>query len=272
MFATLDLARQLDAAEGMAGARFIEARRQSAGSRAGWTEIGGAIALFDGPDSPVTQAFAVGLFQGATPAVLDRLEEFFQSRGADPAYDLCPLAGVSVAQSLAARGFVPVEHASVLYLRPSDLPVPCRPAAVTVRPIERGEETVWAGVAAQGWRDVVDLPEMTSLMATVAARDGAHCFLAEADRVPVAAAALFVYDGVAVLAGASTLPQARRRGAQAALLRARLEFAAHAGCTLAMMCAEPGSASQRNAERGGFRIAYTRTKWRLNRGATLKAG
>jgi len=28
-----------------------------------------------------------------------------------------------------------------------------------------------------------------------------------------------------------------------------------------MMCAAPGSASQRNAERQGFRIAYTRTKW-----------
>jgi len=35
------------------------------------------------------------------------------------------------------------------------------------------------------------------------------------------------------------------------------------GCDLAVMCAEAGSASQRNAERQGFRIAYTRTKWRL---------
>jgi hypothetical protein len=29
------------------------------------------------------------------------------------------------------------------------------------------------------------------------------------------------------------------------------------------MAAEPGSASQRNAERHGFRIAYTRVKWQL---------
>jgi len=29
------------------------------------------------------------------------------------------------------------------------------------------------------------------------------------------------------------------------------------------MCALPGSGSQRNAERHGFRIAYTRMKWRL---------
>jgi hypothetical protein len=30
-----------------------------------------------------------------------------------------------------------------------------------------------------------------------------------------------------------------------------------------MICALPGSASQRNAEREGFRIAYTRLKWGL---------
>jgi hypothetical protein len=29
------------------------------------------------------------------------------------------------------------------------------------------------------------------------------------------------------------------------------------------MGALPGSGSQRNAERNGFRIAYTRTKWQL---------
>jgi hypothetical protein len=31
-----------------------------------------------------------------------------------------------------------------------------------------------------------------------------------------------------------------------------------------MMVAAAGGESQRNAERKGFRIAYTRTKWQLN--------
>jgi GNAT superfamily N-acetyltransferase len=72
-----------------------------------------------------------------------------------------------------------------------------------------------------------------------------------------------MHDGVAILAGASTVPEFRCRGLQAALLHARLEHAARAGCDLAMMAALPGSGSQRNAERRGFRIAYTRTKWAL---------
>ena len=45
------------------------------------------------------------------------------------------------------------------------------------------------------------------------------------------------------------------------LLEDRLRYAAAQGCTIGMIVTQPGSGSQRNAERHGFRIAYTRTKW-----------
>jgi len=69
------------------------------------------------------------------------------------------------------------------------------------------------------------------------------------------------------LAGASTDPPFRGRGAQNALLAIRLRYAMSLGCDLAMMGALPGSASQRNAERQGFRIAYTRIKWQKRMGS-----
>jgi hypothetical protein len=75
---------------------------------------------------------------------------------------------------------------------------------------------------------------------------------------PLAEASLLT--GVALLAGASTIPEGRRQGAQLALLESRLRYAVEKGCDIAMMCALPGSASQRNAERQGFRVAYTRIK------------
>ena len=83
---------------------------------------------------------------------------------------------------------------------------------------------------------------------------------------PIATGTVCLGEGVALLAGACTVPEARKQGAQLALLEARLRAAAEQGCDLAMMCAAPGSASQRNAERHGFRIAYTRIKWRLPAG------
>ena len=95
----------------------------------------------------------------------------------------------------------------------------------------------------------------------VSAQSESLSFLAELDGKPVATGALIVAGDVALLAGASTVPTARRQGAQLALLEGRLRYAASHGCTVGMMVTEPGSGSQRNAERHGFRIAYTRTKW-----------
>ena len=87
--------------------------------------------------------------------------------------------------------------------------------------------------------------------------------IAELDGKPVAAAGFQIYDDVCILAGASTLPEARRQGAQNALLAARLRFGAENGCRLAIIAALPGSQSQKNAQKNGFNIAYTRTKWQL---------
>jgi GNAT superfamily N-acetyltransferase len=57
------------------------------------------------------------------------------------------------------------------------------------------------------------------------------------------------------------MPIARGRGAQRALLAARLQYARDHGAELAMMVAAPGSASQRNAQRVGFQVVYSRVKW-----------
>ena len=95
---------------------------------------------------------------------------------------------------------------------------------------------------------------------SAARRNGLSLLAEQAGRI-VATASLVFHDGVALMAGASTIPEARRQGAQQSLVEHRLRCAVEHGCDLAMMCAAPGSASQRNAERNGFRIAYTRIKW-----------
>jgi GNAT superfamily N-acetyltransferase len=118
----------------------------------------------------------------------------------------------------------------------------------------------------RGWGEVDGLVEfLRGFSRVVAGAEDAYPFIADIDSVPVASGLLTMHAGVALLAGASTVPEARGRGAQRALLAARLRFARDHGCRLAMMCAAPGSSSQRNAERHGFRIAYTRIKWRKPR-------
>jgi GNAT superfamily N-acetyltransferase len=101
--------------------------------------------------------------------------------------------------------------------------------------------------------------------AIAAAREDCPCFVAEIDGEPGAAGVLSIHEGVALFGGSATVPELRRRGLQSALLHERLRYASERGCDLAMMVAAAGSESQRNAERKGFRIAYTRTKWLLSR-------
>jgi hypothetical protein len=43
-----------------------------------------------------------------------------------------------------------------------------------------------------------------------------------------------------------------------------MQYAFEQGCDLAMMVVEIGSESQRNAQRQGFQVGYTRIKWQLS--------
>jgi GNAT superfamily N-acetyltransferase len=58
--------------------------------------------------------------------------------------------------------------------------------------------------------------------------------------------------------GAATLSEHRGRGIQAAFMQERLRLTREAGCDLAVTLTMPGTTSQRNAERAGFRTAYTK--------------
>jgi hypothetical protein len=259
----LALSQRLERAEGSANARFVEARaRIRSDSGACWTEIAGAYAMFDGPASPCTQTFGLGLFQTPTAADLDRLEAFFRDRGAPVFHEISPMADPSLVGLLTGRGYRPIELTSVMYLPVADrLPAA---SAVPVRIVAPHEHDLWASTCAEGWRDQVQFADLTNLMKVVASRENALDFLAEIDGEPAAAAVLAIHDGVALLGGASTIPRFRRRGAQQALMDARLDYAVKAGCDLAMISAgPPGGGSERNAARQGFRTAYTRIKWQL---------
>ena len=124
---------------------------------------------------------------------------------------------------------------------------------------------LWAQTATEGWSEFPEVAEFLRELNQVTAHSKGLSFIAELNAKPIATGALTIAGDVALLAGASTVPSARRQGAQLALLEERLRYAAARGCTVAMMVALPGSGSQRNAERHGFRIAYTRTKWQLDR-------
>lgn len=267
-FADIDLARRLERTEAQGSANFIEARIEAFPERgAQWIEVAGAYALLDGPGSPLSQTFGLGVFQPLTAADLDRIEEFFLSNGAEVNHEVCPLADMSVFELIKERGYHPIEFSNVLY-RPinPDLRLNCaRNERINVRAVAKDEIDVWSQTSFEGWSEFPEYADFFRDLAKVVAHSKGPSFLAELDGKPIATGAMTIHEDVALLAGASTIPGARRQGAQLALLEERLRYAARHKCTVAMMVALPGSGSQRNAERHGFRIAYTRTKWHLNK-------
>jgi hypothetical protein len=92
-------------------------------------------------------------------------------------------------------------------------------------------------------------------MRDLAAAAGVMRYVALRDGVIAGGASFRMAKGVAQLTGAATAPAHRRRGAQTALLSARLADAAAAGCDIAVITTQPGSKSQQNAQRPGLRFA-----------------
>ena len=267
IFADLPLARRLESAEGHACRGFAEARLALApASSAAWFEIAGTIAVYDGANSPITQTFCLGMFEEASDTVLQKLETFFLDREAPAIHEVSPLSGIPLADRLCARGYRPIEYSSVLFQALQPQPPSTPHNGVRVRIAYENEADLWADTSAQGW--AADYPAMLDSIRQFGlvafARPQNICFLAEHNQRAGAAGMLFLHEGVALFGGAATIPELRRHGLQAALLQARLTYALDHGCDLAMMVTEAGSQSQRNAERAGFGVAYTRTKWRLS--------
>jgi hypothetical protein len=264
------LSQKLERTEARANADFVETRaRLEPSIGAAWIEVSGTYAMFDGLESPCTQTFGLGMFDEANAEQLDELEKFFATRGAPVLHEVSPMADPSLMQLLSSRGYKPIELTSVMY-RELELGVPPTDsrlqAGLQTRIVDESEADLWARTSAAGWSTVMEgLGDYMLGFGQVSARcDGAYPYLAELDGNPVSTGMLYIYEDACILAGASTIPEARNHGAQNALLAARLKFAAERGCKLAIMGAAPGSQSQKNAQKNGFNIAYTRTKWHLS--------
>ncbi|MBC7798574.1 MAG: GNAT family N-acetyltransferase [Pyrinomonadaceae bacterium] len=266
IFVNRNLTRKFERTEGLSNRAFVEARKKlQPESGAAWTEIAGALAMFDVAESPLTQTFGLGVFETVTNRHLDEIESFFRERGAAIIHEVSPLADASLIELLNERGYQPIEFTNVMFRAiesENNFGAEINPNIKT-RIIAADEAKLWAQISSDGWAtEMQGLADFMLEFGQISA-NSMSSFIAEIDDKPLATGALFINDETALFAGASTVPAGRKQGAQTALLNARLQYAVEQGCKIAMMCASPGSQSQRNGERNNFRIAYTRTKWQL---------
>ncbi len=251
IFADAQLARRVEGAEA--------ANARGCGLRDGASvlEIAGGCAIFLGAESPLTQAVGIGLNGPVGPQMIGEIESFFRSRGARVSLDLCPLADPGLLPILAARGYHLTEFSNVLVKRLAGTPEASTPR---VRRVAADACDLWSRTVGRGYFDGPELTEQEmDVGRAIFAMPGALCYLAadESGR-PVAGAAAAVYQGLIVLFADSTTASSRRCGFQRELIAARLNEGISWGCDVATASTQPGSASQRNYERMGFEVVYTR--------------
>ncbi len=263
LFADHALAVRLESADAAGSAECVRIYAQLHSDRgAAVVEVAGGYALYAGLDSPLTQAVGLGMEAPATASDIDGLEAFYQSKRAPVIVELCPLADAALLSLLSKRGYRLIEHSNVLYqpIGPGDS-FAGEDADIKVEPIAPDQVRAWARVVTRGFTSEEDLPdELVDVVETTGHLASAASFLARIDGEPAGGGSVAVCNRVAAIFGQSTLPQFRGRGVQRAVLLASLEAGARAGCDVATIFTMPGTSSQRNAERQGFRVAYTRSK------------
>jgi ribosomal protein S18 acetylase RimI-like enzyme len=256
------VARRLESGEEMPQvmyARMFQKTRPEIG--AAEEEICGGHMVFAGIGSPIGRATGVGLDRPFTTEDLNRVEEFYRAHKAPAQVDLCPLHESSVFEMFKDRGYAIAELNNVLYRKlDAEENFPPPPPGCEIRR-SLAEEAYTAGAIVENAFFPDGAPEaFRGLIAPFYQMERALAFVAAVEgRLVACGTGLVIPEHrVFALCGAGTLAEFRGRGLQTALLRARMSAAVEAGCEYAVVVTQGGSSSQRNVERLGFRVAYSK--------------
>lgn len=232
--------------------------RREPSSGAGVLESPAGMAIFAGAGSPLTQGLAMGLRGPVSAAELDAVEAHLRPSGSGPRQlEVTPFTDPGLLSLLARRGYRVIEWQLVWTRSVPDQPLAPPPPDLAVRRVEPGEEELHARVCLAGFLETENVPaSAVDLLLPTAFAEGYELYLAWLGDEAVGGATLCVADGVAFLSGTGVRPAFRRRGAQGALIRARLSRARALGCSIARTSTQPGTASRRNMERHGFSVSY----------------
>ena len=264
LFADHALAARIEAADTHHLTRCCEAVAQHLPERpSALIQVGGGVAPFVGKGLSLSRAIGLGMSGPVADADLDALEGFYRQHESDADIAVAPYADPTLFEGLGRRGFHLVQLDTLLaqHVNPGARFAP--PAAgVTVRIAAPDEGPAWVRASLQGFSGS-DSAVAEGMAATFEAAFHVLTsvyFFAMVDGVLAGTAAVDLHAGTAGVFAASTFPGARGRGVQSALVHARLAAAEAAGCDLAFTRTSPGSPSQRNLERLGFRPLYSRAR------------
>ncbi|WP_411334798.1 GNAT family N-acetyltransferase [Metabacillus indicus] len=205
---------------------------------------------------------AYNTVRGASVETLDDILRFYEEREISPRFEVTPAqSSPELFRSLSARGFSQSGFHTVLYGEAKILST--RPVSeISVRPLEASEFDLFGEIYTKGFGmpEFLKQPVAQNNLVLHGHEDW-RFYLASMDGKAAGIGVLFMKKRIGTMAASAVLPEFRNRGVHRALLDARIDEAKQHGCSIIAGQASFGSGSQRNMERAGMKIAYTKALW-----------
>lgn len=255
-------------------ARFNELRHAHIGSTYGDESeaIGGGRVSFCAGSPWFCRAAGLGHQGPVTGDDIDRIVEYFRSRGVEPKVEIPVFAPKELLDALADRGFG-VRQFENVYARAIGANEDVRralphgwPEGLVVETMDAGDDGAvqeYVLTVLHGFMPAEAITgEMIDSTVRTMTRETIVGFVGRIDgRIAAVGAVEWTeIEGtrLCALAGAVTVEEFRGRGVQLALIAHRLNAARDLGCTIALIESFPGIPTERNAARLGFGLAYAR--------------
>lgn len=227
-------------------------RRLASGSGAACVEVAGGVAAFTGAGSPLTTV------KGTQPDLsahdLHDIETFFgEHRSPVATIETAPWLSEESRQLLTEGGYAIAGEEDVVATIAGGRTAGTAPRAEAI-PVD-----AWPEVMRSSFELPSDSPDEDLVIAAAHLPHARLYGIREGDRW-IACAQSVAYDDVTIFGNDGTRPDARRRGAQTALIEERL--AAVPPGTIVTAEVARSSGSERNYLRCGFRLVYTRVHYR----------
>lgn len=269
MFTDAALAARIDRAEGRMCAHIADSLRATAsGSNALVLPISGGDAVYVSPSSPINKVIGLGLGTDLDTAALERIEREWSARGEPVRIEMSVLTDPAHGTTLTERGYRLHGFENVLGMDLTGHASQLNIEGIDVEILDEADFDTWIEIAVNAFTnldgtgsvppDMLEREQLSGVLKQMMGVPGFLRYLARVNGEPVGEAAMRIDGDLAQIAGAGTLPHARGRGVQKALLHRRLTEARNAGCTLAVVTTAPGTRSQDNVMRRGFHLLYTR--------------
>ena len=255
------LAQRLEATDALHTAQYGHQRAALYDAVTAVETFGDGLAVYGGTIMPTNRVVGLGLTQPVQAEDLDAIENFYRTHQVQIMIDFCPLADESLLTLLRNRRYYP--HKAYTMMVCPITPEIIAPLNSEIETHVAEDEQLWNLTVSQGFsgQDQIARDNINMMYSRIAYHHAAGAnFIAYIDNEPVGAGASYINRTAQMveLFSGSTRVQFRRRGVQEALVRARLANAHQVGCDMAMVMTAPDTPSERNLQRLGFQVAYTK--------------